>query len=109
MEIEKISIKDISYPEKLKRIDNPPKVLYAIGNIELLNKDGVAIVGSRNCTKEGTINAKVFAANLAKEGMVIISGMAKGIDAAAHTGAIEVGRKNYCSTWKWSKVYISFM
>lgn len=109
MEIEKIKISDKVYPEKLKIINNPPKVLYAIGNIELLNQDGVAIVGSRDCTKEGAVNARVFSANLAKEGMVIISGMAKGIDREAHMGAIEVGRKNNCSTWKWSQIYISFI
>lgn len=102
MEIEKININDKEYPRKLKKINNPPKVLYAIGNKDLLNQDGIAIVGSRDCTKEGAINAKVFSANLAKEGMVIISGMAKGIDGEAHMGAIEVRRKNNCSTWKWS-------
>ena len=62
MKIQEIKINDKAYPESLKKIKNPPKKLYVIGNIELLNRKGIAIVGSRNCTKEGTKNARVFGA-----------------------------------------------
>lgn len=107
MKIQEIEYNNDEYPERLKTIDNPPKKLYVIGNTELLKCRGIAIVGSRNCTEEGKKNARIFASNIAKSGFVVISGMAKGIDAAAHAGALEVRRKNNCSTWKWTKLYIS--
>lgn len=93
MKIQEIEINNKAYPEKLKRIKNPPKKLYVLGNLELLNSNGIAIVGSRNCTKEGTKNARLFGANIAKAGFTVISGMAKGIDSAAHSGALEVKGK----------------
>lgn len=93
MKIKEIEINDKAYPESLKRIKNPPKKLYVLGNIELLNSKGIAIVGSRNCTEEGMKNARIFAANIAKAGLTVISGMAKGIDRAAHMGALEVKGK----------------
>lgn len=93
MEIEEIELNDKRYPEKLRKIKNPPKKLYVIGNEKILNNDGIAIVGSRDCTKEGKISAKLFSANIAKSGLTVISGMAKGIDAMAHIGALEVGGK----------------
>lgn len=96
MEIEEIEYGDEYYPKRLKGIKNPPKKLYILGNKKILNNKGIAIVGSRDCTKEGIRNAKIFAINLAKAGFTIISGMAKGIDAAAHTGAIDIKRKDYC-------------
>ena len=88
MKIEEIDIKSKYFPEKLKHIKKPPKSLYLIGNKELLYKKGIAIVGSRNCTEEGIKNARIFATNIAKEGFVIISGMAKGIDTVAHSRSI---------------------
>lgn len=93
MEIEEIEINNRYYPEKLKTINNPPEKLYVLGNKEILNEKGIAIVGSRNCTEEGKRNARLFAANIAKAGFTVISGMAKGIDGAAHIGALEVGGK----------------
>lgn len=99
MEIQEIEYDNEHYPKKLKTIDNPPKKLYVVGNKELLNCKGIAIVGSRNCTEEGRKNARIFASNIAKSGLVIISGMAKGIDAVAHKGALEVNRKNNCCAW----------
>lgn len=85
MKMEKIVIDSKDYPMRLKQIKNPPKNIYVIGNKEILNQNGIAIVGSRDCTKEGKENARLFATNLAMEGYTIISGMAKGIDAAAHS------------------------
>ncbi len=93
MKIQEIDINDKYYPEILKKIKRPPKKLYVLGNYELLNSKGIAIVGSRNCTKEGEENARFFASNIAKEGFTVISGMAKGIDAWAHRGALEVKGK----------------
>ncbi len=84
MNIEEINIDDKEYPIRLKEIKNPPKKLYVIGDKSILNQKGIAIVGSRNCTEQGKKNARVFSANIALEGLSIISGMAKGIDAEAH-------------------------
>lgn len=85
----KISIDDDIYPEQLRKIEKPPKQLYVKGNIELLKKTGIAIIGSRNNTKYGEEMAKKFAKELSFNGFTIISGMAKGIDSCAHIGCIE--------------------
>lgn len=87
----KISIEDYKYPEQLKKIKNPPKQLYVKGNIELLEKPGIAIIGSRENTKYGEEMAKKFAKELSLKGFIIISGMAKGIDSFSHIGCIESG------------------
>ncbi len=84
MKIEKIDIKDEDFPPKLRNIKKAPKQLYVIGNKEILKQKGIAIVGSRDCTEEGVRNARLFSTNIAKKGFTIISGMAKGIDSAAH-------------------------
>lgn len=93
MEIEEINFEDNEYPDILRIIPNPPKKLYTIGNKAILRHKGIAIVGSRDCTLEGIKNAKYFARNVAKNGFTVISGMAKGIDAASHKGALEVSGK----------------
>lgn len=93
MEIEEITINSRNYPEKLRKIKRPPQKLYVLGNKEILRNDGIAIVGSRDCTKDGKRSARLFAANIAKAGFTIISGMAKGIDVSAHMGALDVGGK----------------
>ena len=77
------------YPQKLLEIKNFPKQLYVIGNEELLNKDAIAIVGSRECTPYGAYYSKKFAKEIAKEGICIVSGMAIGIDTEAHIGAVK--------------------
>lgn len=81
------------YPKLLKKINNPPPILYAEGNIELLNRDLVAIIGSRNYTKYGENQAKNFAKQLTKSGLGIVSGMAVGIDTFAHIETIKNGGK----------------
>lgn len=89
----KITIKDENYPDKLKKIKNPPQQLYLKGNIELLNQNIISIIGSRNCTENGRKLAKKFASELSDQGIVIASGMAKGIDAMAHEATLNAGGK----------------
>lgn len=83
-----IKLEDEFYPEKLKNIQCPPKRIYCLGNIKLLNKMSVGIIGSRNCSTYGERVSKEFAFNLSKEKITIISGLAKGIDTCAHIGAV---------------------
>lgn len=93
MEIKQINYEDDEYPKLLKNIKNPPKQLNVLGNVELLNKPGIAIIGSRNCTDIGKQIAINFASKLSSVGICINSGMAKGIDTGAHIGAIdEIGK-----------------
>ncbi len=87
-----ISIGDARYPRALLESPDPPLLLYAHGRLELLRGEAVAIVGSRNPTPQGAENARAFAAHLAGSGLTIVSGLALGIDAAAHEGALEAAR-----------------
>jgi len=82
---------DKEFPIKLKNISKPPEMLYVLGKQENLSRKGIAIIGSRVCTEEGKNIAKEFAFKLSQMGLCIISGMAKGIDTAAHIGALEAG------------------
>lgn len=85
----KISCFEEEYPKKLLSIKEYPESLYCRGNTELLKKNKIiAIVGSRNCSEYGRKYARLFAKNLAKENVCVISGLATGIDSAAHDGAI---------------------
>jgi len=88
-----VTLADSHYPQKLLEIPNPPPVLYAKGNLACLNMPAIAIVGSRNASVEGEKNAEAFAEALAMEGLCIVSGMALGIDAAAHRGALQASQK----------------
>lgn len=82
---------DDSFPELLRQIPGPPLLLYVDGNAELLQLPALAIVGSRNPTAGGERNAFEFARHLATMGFTIVSGLAQGIDAAAHRGALAGG------------------
>jgi len=85
----KINMNSKYYPERLRNIDDAPKELYCLGNLELLNyKNNIAMIGSRNCSSYGERAAKDFAYNLAKEDICIVSGLAKGIDSFSHIGAL---------------------
>jgi DNA processing protein len=84
-----ITLADPEYPQLLLTTADPPAVLFAIGRTELLNRPALAIVGSRNATQQGVANAEAFAGALARAGVTIISGLALGIDAAAHRGALD--------------------
>lgn len=88
-----IDINNEYYPDTLRDIKNPPKELYILGDISLLSEKSIAIVGSRKCTEYGRKQGTRFAYNLSKEGLVIVSGMAIGIDTSAHVGALEAEGK----------------
>lgn len=80
-------------PELLKQIPGPPTLLYVVGLSDALHLPALAIVGSRNPTRGGIQNAYEFSHHLAKCGFCIVSGLAQGIDAAAHQGALDAGGK----------------
>ncbi|MGI6587721.1 MAG: DNA-processing protein DprA [Peptococcia bacterium] len=80
---------DRNYPKSLLQISDVPCILYYCGQLSLLKKKSLAIVGSRRATTYGLKQARLMAGELSQNGLVIISGMARGIDAAAHQGALE--------------------
>jgi DNA processing protein len=88
-----VTLADSDYPQALLNIPDPPLLLYVKGRLDLLNHPALAVVGSRNATPQGIRNAEAFAKSLSDAGLCIISGMAQGIDAAAHRGALP-GRGN---------------
>ena len=83
-----ITLADETYPRVLLEIADPPAVLYAHGRVELLQYPALAVVGSRNATAQGESNAEQFARSLSEAGLTIVSGLALGIDAAAHRGGL---------------------
>jgi DNA processing protein len=83
-----LTLDDPAYPKALLEIGDPPPLLYARGRLELLNRAALAIVGSRNATAQGALNAEAFARALSDAGLTIVSGLAAGIDAAAHRGGL---------------------
>ena len=80
-----IKIEDEDYPKKFLQLKKPPKTIWVEGDISLLEKPALAIVGSRKNTPYGEKIAKLFATQIAKQGIVIVSGLALGIDTIAHT------------------------
>ncbi len=82
---------DDSFPELLDQIPGPPGKLYVNGNPDVLHLPALAIVGSRNPTQAGARNAYEFARHLGSCGFCIVSGLAQGIDTAAHRGALDAG------------------
>ena len=84
-----VTLADSTYPQQLLEISNPPAVLYAIGHLHWLNHPNIAIVGSRSATPQGEKNAEEFATSLCNYGLCVVSGMALGIDGAAHRGALK--------------------
>ena len=87
-----------AYPALLQHIPDPPLLLYAMGRTELLAGPAVAIVGSRNASLQGLANAGNFGQALSAAGLVIVSGMALGIDAAAHEGGLRGGASTVAVT-----------
>ena len=86
-----ISCLDAAYPPLLAQTDGAPPVLFVLGSVEALGSTQLAVVGSRNPTASGRGNARDFAAALARSGLTITSGLALGVDAASHRGALDVG------------------
>ena len=83
-----LTLHDPDYPPLLREIADAPLLLYVIGRVELLARPALAIVGSRNASAQGMANAERYAAALSGAGLTIVSGLALGIDAAAHTGGL---------------------
>lgn len=83
-----LTLDDPVFPPLLRELAVPPLLLFAAGRAELLSAPAVAVVGSRNATGQGAANARAFAAALSEAGLTIVSGLAMGIDAAAHDGGL---------------------
>ena len=83
-----LTLADATYPQQLLQIADPPPLLYVIGNVALLSNPGLAVVGSRNASAQGVANAEQFSTTFSVAGLTIISGLALGIDAAAHRGGL---------------------
>ena len=83
-----VALDDPRYPARLKEIYDPPLALYVRGNVEALSRAGIAVVGTRHPTPYGSGMAERLATDLAVRGLVIFSGMARGVDTAAHRGAL---------------------
>src|SRR3989344_1233772 len=79
---------DVRYPDLLKEIPNPPEGIYVLGELPEKQKSCIAIVGTRKATSEGKALAKEMAQKLSRAGAVIVSGLAMGIDSAAHEVAL---------------------
>ena len=88
MKIKIVTEADAEYPQQLRNIPSPPLALYVAGSMEALSKSAVALVGTRHSTEYGRDVAERFAFGLAKRGWCVVSGLARGIDACAHRGAL---------------------
>lgn len=82
---------DAEYPELLRRIPDPPLALYVRGQLDKRDRNALAIVGSRRCTLYGREVAERFGFALARAGLTVVSGLARGIDSSAHRGALKAG------------------
>lgn len=89
MLIQEIKLNELAYPYLLSQINNPPKILYVLGNVEILREKSIAIVGCRECSKYGERVATELAYKLGKSNIITVSGLAKGIDSYCHIGSIK--------------------
>src|SRR5258706_2127021 len=83
-----LTLADTEYPKQLLEIPDPPALLYVTGNAKLLSCTALAVVGSRNATPQGLKTAQSFARAFSEAGLVIVSGLAIGVDGAAHRGGL---------------------
>lgn len=83
-----VTLADAEYPRPLLEIQDPPPVLYCRGRIELLARPALAVVGSRNASAQGKRDAENFSRTFSAAGLTIVSGLAQGVDAAAHRGGL---------------------
>lgn len=88
-----VNFQDSLYPVNLRTISDPPLLLYVRGELKKEDENAVAIVGTRRATTYGRLTARRLARDLGRRGVTIVSGMARGIDTAAHQGALEVGAR----------------
>jgi len=86
-----VSFRDPSYPQLLGRIFDPPLILYLRGRTELLREPAIAVVGSRKCSVYGRQVTRKLAGEVAEQGLVVVSGLARGIDTLAHQGTLQKG------------------
>ena len=93
LDIQVVAMEDMEYPARLKQIYDPPLVLYVRGNVESLNRAGIAVIGTRHPTPYGIGMAERLSCDLAARGLVIFSGLARGVDSAAHRGAVSAKGK----------------
>lgn len=87
-----VTLADAGYPRALLDIADPPVLLYVKGDPAMLQRPAIAIVGARSATAQGEANAEAFARALSGHGLTVVSGLALGIDAAAHRGALAAGQ-----------------
>ncbi|MBF0980071.1 MAG: DNA-protecting protein DprA [Clostridiales bacterium] len=88
--VEKIDDESVEYPYRLKQIKNPPKRLFCIGDLSLLEENSISVVGARKASSYGVWVADTIGKQLAENGVVTVSGLAAGIDTAAHKGALRI-------------------
>ena len=86
-----VTWRDAAYPPRLTTIPDPPVAFWARGDLAVLGRPSIAVVGSRRATPSGLAVARQLAADLAGEGFCVVSGLARGIDGAAHAGALAAG------------------
>lgn len=91
LDVRLVSIRDGQYPANLRQIHDPPPVLFVRGSLEAVDERAVAIVGTRRATAYGRLVSETLARDLAARGITVVSGMAVGVDAAAHRGALSAG------------------
>jgi DNA processing protein len=92
--INKIKRGDASYPVRLEDLYDPPDYIYICGDEKALQQPMIAIVGSRKASIQGLQNSALFAQSLSQSGLLVLSGLARGIDGAAHRAALGLGRKH---------------
>jgi DNA processing protein len=88
-----LSFEDEAYPWRLREIYDPPAVLWVRGDVRVLSRAGIAVVGTRQPSPYGAGMAELLSRDLANRGLAIFSGMARGVDTAAHKGALDAGGK----------------
>jgi len=93
LDIQIVALEDADYPVRLKQIYDPPLVLYVRGNLEALSRPGIAVIGTRHPTPYGIGMAERLSSDLAGRGLVIFSGLARGVDSASHRGAVSAKGK----------------
>ena len=100
-----LTMDDATYPARLRNIYDPPVLLYGKGSMPLFDDEAaIAVVGTRKCTPYGINAAEQLGYEMAKSGAVVVSGLAKGIDAAAHRGALRAGgftQPYWAAVWMW--------